>query len=296
MFALWQVLHPDSYVEPQPAPQGGTFTRVGGDTEDVDSDLTPFWSDPSTFYSSATAKGTNSFGYAYPETQSWKFSDTASYQQSVRRAISKLYGATVPVSGVTRVAPVLGPKVAAGIKPSDKESNGKPVLSRSLEETDPVKASPGKNGVSKALEIAELDGVPAQKPSDGTHHPKPGTKYKEWIANIRVQKHTLGGPFQVHIFLGDVPVDTDSWLVHDDNVGTFSVLGSDPATTRCEKCKTDAANGLIVTGVIPLTEALLDSIAAGYISSLEPEQVVPYLAKMLHWRVTQVSYFFWWRI
>ena len=122
-------------------------------------------------------------------------------------------------------------------------------------------------------------------------HLAPNGKYNEWITNIRVQKHCLAGTFQVHIFLGDVPTNLNDWLTHDNNVGTFGVLGSNPRTTGCEKCKADADRGLIVTGVIPLTEALLDVIAQGQIRSLDRDDVVPYLTKMLHWRITKVSHY-----
>jgi len=115
-------------------------------------------------------------------------------------------------------------------------------------------------------------------------------KDKEWITNIRVQKHSLGGAFQVHVFIGDVPADANSWLTHVNNVGTCSTLGSNPATTSCEKCKTDASKGLIVTGVIPLTEAMLDAILQGNLQSVKVEGVKPYLAKLLHWRITQVRF------
>jgi tyrosinase len=93
----------------------------------------------------------------------------------------------------------------------------------------------------------------------------------------------------VHIFLGEIPTSADDYLTHENNVGTSCVLGSNPANTSCEKCKTDADKALIVTGAIPLTEALLSAISQGSLNSLDVADVEPYLAKNLHWRVTQVS-------
>src|SRR4030088_476099 len=92
---MWQALYPNSYVEPEPS-TSGTFTRIAGDTEDGSSPLTPFWKNPSTFHTSQSARSTQDFGYAYPETQSWNFSSPSAYQQDVKAAINRLYGTTVP--------------------------------------------------------------------------------------------------------------------------------------------------------------------------------------------------------
>lgn len=81
--------------------------------------------------------------------------------------------------------------------------------------------------------------------------------------------------------------------VQDDNlVGTFSIFANDPETTGCEKCKEGAENKLVVTASIPLTGALLDRIpddAIPQLQSLEPEVVIPFLQKELHWRINKVD-------
>ena len=43
--------------------------------------------------------------------------------------------------------------------------------------------------------------------------------------------------------------------------------------------------GLAITGTVELTAALVKDISAGRLSSLKPDDVVPYLTKELHWRV-----------
>lgn len=88
--------------------------------------------------------------------------------------------------------------------------------------------------------------------------------------------------FKVHVFFGSVPTDLNSWLTHANNVGTCSILGSNPATTSCEKCKTDARKGLIVTGAVPLTSTMREAILEGNLRGLKTEDVEPYLTKMLH--------------
>ncbi|KAL0630990.1 hypothetical protein Q9L58_010157 [Maublancomyces gigas] len=116
--------------------------------------------------------------------------------------------------------------------------------------------------------------------------------YHEYFANLRVEKYALGGSFNVHVFLGDFSEDPYQRVNDDNLVGTFSVFANDPETTGCEKCKTDAANKLVVTASIPLTGALLDRIpndAIPELQTLEPEVVTPYLTRHLHWRINRVD-------
>jgi tyrosinase len=100
IFALWQGLYPDSYVEParQWTP---TFWYENGTVLDADSgklqdsveihfnqntDLEPFYSDPSgNFWTANSARKVETFGYTYPELQTGDAS-------SLKSAINTLYG------------------------------------------------------------------------------------------------------------------------------------------------------------------------------------------------------------
>jgi tyrosinase len=109
-----------------------------------------------------------------------------------------------------------------------------------------------------------------------------------------VEKYSLGGSFNVHIFLGDFNTDPLQRSYDDNLVGTFSVFANDPETTGCERCQTNAQEGLIVTGSIPLTGALLDRIPE--LQTLDPHAVIPYLQRHLHWRLNKVcglAQYFW---
>ncbi|KAL2060390.1 hypothetical protein VTL71DRAFT_9785 [Oculimacula yallundae] len=89
IFAMWQVIHPDSYVVPEPA-IFNTFTVSAGETQDINSPLTPFHRDVAgNFWTSETARTTEVFGYAYPETASYAGEDVKS---QVISATNKLYG------------------------------------------------------------------------------------------------------------------------------------------------------------------------------------------------------------
>ncbi|PVH75831.1 Di-copper centre-containing protein [Cadophora sp. DSE1049] len=89
IFAMWQVIFPDSYVVPEPA-IFNTFTVSAGQTQDVSSPLTPFHKDASgEFWTSETARTTETFGYAYPETAKY---DGGNVTSQVILAVNKLYG------------------------------------------------------------------------------------------------------------------------------------------------------------------------------------------------------------
>lgn len=92
--------------------------------------------------------------------------------------------------------------------------------------------------------------------------------------------------------MGDFSEDPYQRINDDNLVGTFSIFANDPTTTGCEKCKLNAADGLIVTASIPLTGGLLDRIpdhAIPELQTLEPEVVIPYLKRHLHWRINKVD-------
>ncbi len=107
------------------------------------------------------------------------------------------------------------------------------------------------------------------------------------MVNVRAQKHGLGASFRTLVFLGAFnEADSDTWDTEFNCVGRVSVLGRDPTETHCDKCRDDAASELMVSGTVPLTSALLQDIAEGEVSSLEPAQVVEHLKKNLAWKVT----------
>lgn len=123
-------------------------------------------------------------------------------------------------------------------------------------------------------------------------HLAPDNKYTEWLVNVRVMKHGLAGQsFRVQIFLG--PIDDSSptsWPTSASSVGRVSILGRLPET-ECAKCRADTAAGLMVSGTVPLTMALLREIVEGGEAGLEglgEEEVVPFLREQLGWKVTMM--------
>lgn len=105
--------------------------------------------------------------------------------------------------------------------------------------------------------------------------------YREWMANIRVRKHALSGPFFIHLFLGKCKSDPFSWSFDPNLVGTQSVFvraATSPADSDQE-----------VTATISLSHKLLEKVKLGIIRNLEPEAVEQYLQQNLRYRITRVD-------
>ena len=216
IFAMWQVIFPDSYVVPEPA-IFNTFTHSAGQTQDVNSPLAPFHKDISGgFWTSETARITEVFGYTYPETAKYT---SGNVTRQVITAVNQLYG------------------VGNRVQPSSKRQ-----LYGRREDT-------------------------------------------EWIANIRVKKYALNASFYVHIFIGSFDPDPFSWSFEPNLVGTHSIFVKTTATNSACNCDPNQ----LVTATIPLTDRLHVDIEGGFLKSIEPEDVTPYLAKNLGYRLSLMN-------
>ncbi|KAK4129080.1 Monophenol monooxygenase [Parathielavia appendiculata] len=287
LWAIWQDLNPDSYMSPRPAPYS-TFSATGGEPQTQDTPLAPFWDKSgSKFWTSAQIKDTVTFGYAYPETQKWRFPDPHAYRAEIRRAVTALYGTNVFANFVANVAQrkeehnIAVTALAAHAKPDATADDKPPALNK------PVFSVPQAVFAAAALaskpESAEEEGpIPSS-----LKHLAPNNTYTEWVVNVRAQKHGLGASFRLLVFLGAFnETDPSTWDTEFNCVGRVSVLGRDPAETQCAKCVGDAASELMVSGTVPLTSALLQDIVEGEVASLDAEHVVPHLKEKLAWKVT----------
>ncbi|KAL3419107.1 tyrosinase precursor [Phlyctema vagabunda] len=89
IFALWQVLYPDSWILPE-ASTYSTFTSRAGTIEDSASALLPFRNDANgNFWTSDSSRSISTFGYEYPETVAQNGTDQ---KTQVSTAINNLYG------------------------------------------------------------------------------------------------------------------------------------------------------------------------------------------------------------
>lgn len=300
LLAIWQGLrkNPDeekSWVTSREALRGNWAIPRGGD-EGNQTPLWPFYKTadktvPSTdkFWKSSQVRDTATFGYSYPETKQWNFTDPALYRESIKGNLRKLYPsgslANMVVSRragnekpdvtlreratrLTQVQKVDAPNTA--LTALSLAHAAKPAVAKELESILPDVEVP-KVSIPKERSVEDL---------------VKGQTYLEWLVNIKAVKHALGGQYGVHIFLGDVPEEelTTLYVVSPYHVGTFSPFGQDEETS-CGKCKDDQAAGLEITGQIPLTIALAERYFAGQLPSLEEEDVKAYLTKNLHWEV-----------
>lgn len=108
----------------------------------------------------------------------------------------------------------------------------------------------------------------------------------------------------VRIFLGDVPEGNDisfSFANTPTQVGNVfnfsspsSVIGSN--TSGCNNCKRQEQTHARMTGQVIITDTLVEYIQREItrqgmqLRSLAREDVVGYLKKNLHWRITDVSF------
>lgn len=263
-FALWQAIHPDSYVEPLAA-VGGTFTYAAGTVNDQNSALTPFFKDSAgTNWTSAGVRSTTTFGYTYPELQN------GATAASVRAAINKLYGNTTTTSAVSSSTSAV--KSAASV-PAKIPTNSRTSSSSS----NRVKLniwSPWWKRDNMTSADQPFYGTNGTNSTDGYEH--------EYVCNIVSQKFALNGSYAVYILLGDVSTNSTAGLQVSPNlVGTHSIFSSMPSDDN-PMMNMD----LKVTGTVPLTSALVEKYENGELRSLNPSDVEAYLAKNLQWRVS----------
>ncbi|MCJ1392937.1 hypothetical protein MMC18_005809 [Xylographa bjoerkii] len=295
LFAMWQAINPNSYVVPK-SDQAGTYTEPSNFTEDINTPLKPFYQNADKeFWTSANVVKTGTFQYAYPETQEWSFPNNQAYQSSVRTAINALYGGSAPSTVFATHEAALPPTRHQLAAVSVKHQVVSPKTVTKDQETNipttKVKLTP-KQDSKRELFKSRREKAPLQKslqlastvPEDLTYLAIDG-KYTEWIVNVRTEKHILGQTYSVHVFLGDFNEDPLTWPFEHNLVGTDTILGR-ASNTGCGKCKGDREAGLMVTGIVPLTAALIDDVREGLVNSLNPDDVVPYLTENLHWRVT----------
>jgi len=311
LFAIWQALNPTSYTINQPAGDG-TFVIAATSTETETTPLAPF-NDATgkKYWTSERVQNTQTFNYAYPETQRWAFSSDSDYMNSVQNAVDQLYG-----GAANQLASDQGldnfialPATAATnstIKETSKATPSGGVSDAS--EQKPLAAQPaaahkaGFHPIRTAVGIVQntfsgsspaaddhargLDLEAEIGKNDGLTQSATPLKFTEYICNIKAPKHILHQTYRVHIFLGPFDGSTSTWHTQDALVGTFAVFGKDPATTACGKCKSDAESHVIITGTVPLTAGLIDQYKKGNLGSMDKENVLPYLKDNLHWRVT----------
>ncbi|KAL1906323.1 hypothetical protein Sste5344_007922 [Sporothrix stenoceras] len=271
VFALWQVLNPDSWVMPT-ASALASYTTAQGEIQDSQTSLTPFFKDYNgTFWTSDDVRDMGVFGYTYDDmvefTRESLMVQNTTAQAQAAVLINHLYGSSSPAS--------------LGIMNQDG-GNTKRSIRKS---TRGVNAPHGTWVDDRSSDHHTVhDARPRPWSLTETKHPPPSvvvdSEYREWVANIHAKKQALNSTFFIDLFLGEVPIDTTTWSYTSNLVGTMSVFAS-PGGAMAGM---DMSAGH-TSGTIPLTSALAQKVGSGELASLEPQDVEPYLLKNLHYGI-----------
>lgn len=245
IYALWQVLYPDSWITPEVA-RTNSYTTSVGDVLDASSPLTPFFSSSDgTFWNSDMLRDITSLGYTYPELVGISLSNTS----SVSAGRSKV------VSSITQ---------SYGTNSVNSMSHG---------------SGRGKGkGKGKGTRQARQNGCETRKSTRSTASVavegiiSASGSYREWEANVKVQKQALGGPFSMNLDLAD-----------GEHVGTVGVFSSPPAFAKLMQM---APGAQYVASTIPLTKMLVDKVSDGALASMDPADVSKYISQNLEFSAT----------
>lgn len=233
------------------------------------------------FFTSNGVKGTKQFGYTYPELAGLNLPFTSDTDRTnLGNRIGALYSTAVKSFRMS-----INKDTTAG-----EDMLMKSALVKQFTEND-VPAT-------TAEMISAIPNLPDQQTllqaSNESNKPVlrdlvPNNKYLEWLIDIKAEKHSLGGAYSVHFFLGDVQeTNVYLWPLSPYHVGTFVPFGQGE-TTGCAKCQQEQSDHLQITGQIPLTIALMERYLAQIIPNMDEATVVDFLTKNLHWRVELVS-------
>ncbi|KAK7745478.1 hypothetical protein SLS53_002976 [Cytospora paraplurivora] len=249
ILALWQVFHPDAWVVPERT-MVNSFTTSVGQILNSRTALTPFFvSSNGTFWNSDMLRDPTNLGYTYAELSSSgiRLSDRSSIQDGqaqVAGVINQLYGRfsvnSLSIQASKRTE-------HSGTRPTHWW--GGSLLGHQDKST-------------RSLPVSKIISENGQ--------------YREWIANVRVIKQALDGPFTVRMSLGSPDQDFSQ-------VGSMGVFASPPEFANMMQM---APGAEYVTSTIPLTAALVDKVSDGTLDSMDPEFVGPYLQQYLATSVT----------
>ncbi|KAK3943651.1 hypothetical protein QBC46DRAFT_306734 [Diplogelasinospora grovesii] len=250
IFAIWQALYSETWVQPEPA-KSASYTTLIGQIQDSTTPLTPFFADSDgTFWTSDTVRDHTILGYTYAELVGNGPNASQATKAQVRRHINRLYGSSSPASFA----------IKASSKTKRASSDSLIKLGKRWNEKKPRWSRP----------------MPSESPIERV---LVGGRYREWTANIHVDKQALNGPFKILFFLGPPPQDHQTWTGAPNLVGTMGVFAAPEMDGGMQMGRQD------ITATVPLTAALVKRVATGELESLDPRDVEPYLKRYLEHRI-----------
>jgi len=121
-----------------------------------------------------------------------------------------------------------------------------------------------------------------QHPAGDDYVVTPDT-YRDWIANVTLEKYALKGSGRVCFFIGpteEIPANPSDWFTSPIYVGAYTIFATNPETTGCENCKDQADSHQRVGGTVHLTKTLIRRHCP-----LTGDAPINYLKENLHWRL-----------
>lgn len=307
VWAMWQVLNPEAWIEPQ-AEMMDTFTIRRGQLVDGNTPLAPFHTTNGGIWLSNDVKDTTTFGYAYAETRRAISMTDAEFRVSIVEAINRLYGsnsthdieipsthtvtntqspiatsnspnpsntfnATVPSSVVSASTALL----ASTLRPTMGDSMGSTPLFSSSSTVSPQAAS--------TTTSRRIPGVAPGRPAPIRTR---DVAHREYLATIKVPKQLLNKPFFIHLFIGDIPTnDPKEWAFAPNLAGSHVVFSS--ITSHKKRSPDSSASGESVTSTIPLTAKLREIFQGGELETLDLQQATEYMKRELKYNIVTVD-------
>ncbi len=257
ILALWQRLHPESWV-PQQVITSPSFTISNGTEVNTTTPLAPFYSNANgDFWTSETARYTEAFGYTYAEVQG--LSGAADWETSQRNqarlsaTINQLYG-TSSMSTILR-------NRRRSFEQESRPSWFKGLFTRR-----------NSQGATSVLGRASLSTADLDEPFPAMYA-KP-ICYTEWLANIRADNEALNGSFSICFFLGDPPDDFTMWKFAENFVGTMGVFSMNHSGSNNR-----------ISGTVPLTSSIAKAVTPATLKALTVDEIQEYLMENLQFRV-----------
>ena len=266
--AIWQAMNPNCTIDEFPS-QTDRFVKRSGAVEGGTANLEPWHKSQAHsmadyFVANDTKELISTFdgGYYYPETPLDLLGKPDQMKAYATQQVYKLYAPASlrpPAQKLAGAAATNG-RASDGLTPINVRRHQEPALGHSGE-------SSSHDGTS-----ANHSGATA---NHNTNH---------WQVFLRVKNFALTGTWGIHIFLGELPASAANWLLSDTRVGTVTML-SNQSRQNCANCAAQAEDGILVTGSVPLNEALEErGLDVG-----DTAAVVAYLKDNLSWRVVKVS-------
>lgn len=264
LLSMYQYIVPNTYVANGNIPRGMAQWNAG-EPKNSYTPLKPFTKGTyGDYYTSEDIRDTRTLGYYYPETSDRSYSQVA-------RAVTNLYGA-----GVRQITK----------RASDNVNSVGQYLGRPLEEGDynhvldiqaekyamdgsyTIHCFIGNNGNSTSNSTAPYGNSTAPYSTNSTSTYSAPTSYATPPAK------TNGTAMEDY--------DPSKDFTQDPNyVGAYGVLGHQGGMGMGQ----NTSQSVLTRGSLPLTTCLQGKQAYGYLESLKPEHVEPYLAKNMYYKI-----------